>query len=118
MIAARLYIAAAAIALAAGAQAQTPIPPPAKDFAMVAAQSDQCEIDAGRTAAVQALDPRVRACAGGELHIRPRPKAEGSGFPSAESAALVMGEVKAATIMQKPSLYSARRLHEVCHFDG
>ena len=62
-----LRIGALALALsaatAATAQTQAPPPPPASDFATMAAQSDQYEIQAGRTATVQATDPRVRAFA-------------------------------------------------------
>jgi putative membrane protein len=51
----------AAFGATASAQAQTtPIPPPAKDFAMMAAQSDQYEIQAGRTAQAQATRPEIR----------------------------------------------------------
>jgi putative membrane protein len=54
-------VAVLAVSAAAAAQAQqTPIPPSAKDFAMMAAQSDQYEIQAGRTAQVQATRPDVR----------------------------------------------------------
>ena len=62
----RPWMRAAALAAASAATtawAQTPIPPAASDFALMAAQSDEYEIQAGRTAAVQATDPRVRSFA-------------------------------------------------------
>jgi putative membrane protein len=46
-----------------GARAQTPIPPSPKDFVMAAAQGDQYEILAARTAEVQGQDPRIRTFA-------------------------------------------------------
>jgi putative membrane protein len=64
MFATRFGIAIAAAILAiAGAEAQTPAPPAASDFAAMAAQSDDYEIQAGRDALTQAADPRVRAFA-------------------------------------------------------
>lgn len=56
---------AAAVALlsASGAEAQTRIVLTTKDFVAAAAQSDQFEIVEGRTALVQARDPRVRTFA-------------------------------------------------------
>ena len=59
----RLPLAFAALALAGAAAAEPPAPPPPKDFATMSAQSDQYEIQAGRTAAVQTTDPRVRSFA-------------------------------------------------------
>lgn len=55
-------------------ETQAPKPPAASDFALMAAQSDEYEIQAGRTAAVQAVDPRVRAFAKQmvEDHLRAR----------------------------------------------
>jgi putative membrane protein len=53
----------AAIGAVQPAASQTAIPPTPKDFAMVAAQSDQYEILAGRVAVTQSQDPRVRAFA-------------------------------------------------------
>ncbi len=51
----------AAACMAGAGWAQTPIPPPANDFAMMSAQSDAYEIQAGRDAAVQGVDPRIRS---------------------------------------------------------
>ena len=59
----RIALGALAAACATVAAAQTPIPPSAKDFAAMSAQSDAYEIQAGRTAAAQTTDPRVRAFA-------------------------------------------------------
>ena len=61
----RAWMTATALAASAvaTARAQTPIPPAASDFALMAAQSDEYEIQAGRTVAVQATDPRVRSFA-------------------------------------------------------
>ena len=62
----KAWIGAAAVAalfVGAGARAAPQIPPPAKEFAMMAAQADEYDIQAGRTAAVQAVDARVRAFA-------------------------------------------------------
>ena len=54
---------AAIICMTGGLRAQTRIPPPPQDFMMSASQSDAYEVDAGRTAAVQSRDERVRAFA-------------------------------------------------------
>jgi putative membrane protein len=48
---------------AATAQSFRPPPPAAEDFALMAAQSDEYEIQAGQDAVIQAVDPRVRAFA-------------------------------------------------------
>jgi len=58
-----IAIAAAATVVGQGAQAQTRIPPTGPDFAVVAVQSDQYEIDAAEDALAQTQNPQVRAFA-------------------------------------------------------
>ncbi len=53
----------AAFAFAAGQAAAQPKPPSPEDFANAAAQSDQYEIQAGRVALIQALNPQVKVFA-------------------------------------------------------
>jgi putative membrane protein len=86
---------AAALALAVAPAWAQPKPPSPDDFANAAAQSDQYEIQAGRVALIQAVNPRVKAFAQQMIDAHQ------------QTSAALLGAVRASELKPPPPIMGA-----------